>query len=202
LANVELRYRNNPAKAVAIVDDLRARAPLDSIPLGDRAFDDLARLYASAGRPDRARELVAAAERSGLLRLRGPKPDRRWTLGTIALAEKRPADAVVELTAAAERHECAICPLPDLARAYEALGMADSAIAVYQRYVTLPWEWRFEPDAINLGFALDRLGRLELQQSDARKAADPFGRLLRLWHAADPELAPVLAEARRDSARR
>jgi tetratricopeptide (TPR) repeat protein len=66
-AGTELRYRNRASRALEIVDSVLARTPLDSLLPGDRPYDELARFNAIAGRVDRARRLVAAAERRLLL---------------------------------------------------------------------------------------------------------------------------------------
>src|SRR6185436_14805686 len=109
------------------------------------------------GQPARARDLVARASRTTFGRQRGIDPNRRWTLGTIAMADGQPWQGEIELHGAAENHVCPICALPDLARAYEVAGKPDSAIATYERYVHAPWQRRFETDALELGFALKRL---------------------------------------------
>jgi hypothetical protein len=69
-------------------------------------------------------------------------------------------------------------------------------VRAYERYLATPWEYRFEPDAVELGWSMRRLGELYQRQRDPAKARDAHARLLRLWRRADPELQPVLAEAR------
>jgi serine/threonine protein kinase/tetratricopeptide (TPR) repeat protein len=196
LAYLDLGYRSAPARALTGVETALARFPLDSIEVGDRPYDELARFFAAAGRPARARALIGEAERTSLARLHGLRPDRRWTVGAIALAEGRPSDAVVALRQAAETHECAICVLPALARAYEAAGQPDSAMVIYERYVTTPWEWRFETDAIELGWALKRAGEQYERRGENAKAAEAYSRLVRLWRRADEELQPVVTAAK------
>jgi hypothetical protein len=86
--------------------------------------------------------------------------------------------------------------LPDLARAHEAAGNSDSAVRAYERYVATPWEYRFEPDAVELGWTMRRLGELYQRRDEPAKARDAHAWLARLWRRADPELQPVLAEVR------
>ena len=183
-----LRYRGDTAHAVAIVDSALRRFPLDSILPGDRPYDELARFYASAGQPARARAFLAGANANDRLLDRLLRADRAWTRGVIALAERRPALAVSELRTAAESHPCSMCALPALARAEEAAGDPRAAIASYERYLSTPWFWRYEPDAVELGWAIKRLAELKAAQGDARGAAEVRGRLDRLWAKADPEL--------------
>jgi tetratricopeptide (TPR) repeat protein len=195
-AGEELRYRNRPARALAIIDSALARMPLDSLLPGDRQYDELARFNAIAGRLDRARQLAAAADANDRELERQQLAERSWTRGVIALAEGRAAEAEALLRPAAEQHSCTICVLPDLARAYEAVGKANAATSVYERYVTTPWFWRYETDALELGPALERLAALYDAAGEREKASGARARLVQLWRRADAELQPVVARAR------
>ena len=183
-----LRYRGDTAHAIAVVDSALRRFPLNDILPGDRPYDELARFYAAAGQVAQARAFLAGADSNDRALDRNLRFDRSWTRGAIALAEHRPALAVLELRAAAQSHPCAICPLPALARAQEAAGDARGAIASYERYLSTPWFWRYEPDAVELGWAMMRLAELKAAQGDAAGAAAARARLERLWAKADPEL--------------
>ena len=195
-AGEELRYRNRPERALAIVDSVLARNPLDSMLPGDRLYDELARFNAIAGRLDRARQLVAAADANDRELERQQLGERNWTRGVIALAEGRAAAAEALLRTAAEQHSCTICVLPDLARAYEAVGKANAATAVYERYVMTPWFWRYETDALELGPALEKLATLYEAAGERGKAQGARTRLMQLWRRADAELQPAVARAR------
>ncbi|HEU4721940.1 MAG TPA: BTAD domain-containing putative transcriptional regulator [Gemmatimonadaceae bacterium] len=195
-AGTELRYRNRPARALAILESALARTPLDSQLPADRPYDELARLNAMAGRLDRARQLAAAADANDRALERQQIAERGWTRGVIALAEGRAAEAVERLRTAAEQHQCTICVLPDLARAYEADGKTRAATAVYERYVTTPWFWRYETDALELGPALEKLASLYDAAGERGKAQGARTRLVQLWRRADAELQPVVAQAR------
>ena len=183
-----LRHRGDTARALAIVDSALRRFPLDSVLPGDRPYDDLARFYAAAGRITRAHELLAGADANDRTLGRALRPDRAWTRGAIALAERRPAQALAELRLAAGTHACETCPLPVLARAYEAAGNAPAAAEAYERYLRTPWYWRYEPDAVELGWAIRRLGELRAARGDSAGAAEARARLESLWRKADPEL--------------
>ena len=195
-AGTELRYRNRTSRALAIVDSALARTPLDSLLPGDRPYDELARFNAMAGRVDRARQYLAAAEANDRALRRQPIAERSWTRGVIALAEGRAAEAEPLLRVAAEQHECTICALPDLARAYEAEGKLPAAAQVYERYATTPWFWRYEIDALELGPALEHLAALYDAAGEREKAASARTRLVQLWRRADAELQPAVARAR------
>jgi len=197
IAYLQLRYRHAPAVAIATMNVALARYPLAKMDESERPYDEIARLYADAGQPEHALEIITEATRTRADRQRGTDDNRRWTAGAIAMAERRPWEGEIEIHGAAESLPCPICALPDLARAYEVAGKPDSAIATYERYVHTPWQRRYETDAIELGFALKRLGELYQQQNDRAKAAARYTALLQLWHGADSELEPLLADVRR-----
>ena len=197
IAYLELRYHHAPGAAIATMNAALSRAPLDRMAESERPYDEIARLYADAGQPARASDLMTQAARTRFGRQRGLDPNRRWTLGTIAMAERQPWQGEIEILQAAEAHVCPVCVLPDLARAYEVAGKPDSAIATYERYIQTPWQSRVETDEADLGFAMKRLGELYQQQNDGAKAAAQYGALLKLWRNADPELEPLLSDVRR-----
>jgi DNA-binding SARP family transcriptional activator/Flp pilus assembly protein TadD len=191
LARLQLRYRNEPTRALALVDSALAATPLDSVLPGDRPYDDLARFYAAAGRLTRAREFLTAAAVTDTVLARPLVAERAWTRGVVALAGGRVADAESELRRAAEALVCTICVLPDLARAYEATNKPGAAVTVYERYLATPWFWRYETDAVELGWAMKRLAELYDARGETAKATAMRGRWLQLWRRADPELQGV-----------
>jgi DNA-binding SARP family transcriptional activator/Tfp pilus assembly protein PilF/TolB-like protein len=196
LARLYERYRNASGHAMALVDSALAATPLDSILRGDRPYDELARFYASMGRLTQARAMLALAIANDSVLARSAGPDRVWTRGVVALAEGKSAAAELDLRQAAEATMCTICVLPDLARAYEAAGKPEAAVVVYERYLATPWFFRYETDAVELGFAMRRLATLYEARGETAKAAAMRTRLLQLWRRADPEIQPMVNEAR------
>jgi serine/threonine protein kinase/tetratricopeptide (TPR) repeat protein len=196
LGYLELRYRNSAARALRLVDSALAALPLVGLHTGDRRYDELARFYAAAGEPGRAREMLRAAIANDSVIGRSPTAERSWSRGVLALAEGRVSEAVAELSVAAKLHICAICPLPDLGRALEAAGRTSDAVAAYQRYLVTPWLWRYEPDAVELGRTTQRLAELQERLGDRAAAAATYARLLALWRNSDPSLRPILEDAR------
>src|SRR5439155_140171 len=88
-----------------------------------------------------------------------------------------------------------------LAAAYERARHPDSALAVYERSVTAGGVRAplvlFDPvDARAFAATLQRLGTLYAARSDHAKARDYYGRFVDLWKDADPELQPLVADAR------
>jgi len=192
-AQLALRYRSDTARAIAFVHSALQQLPLDSILPGDRPYDMLARLYANAGKLARARELLAGADSNDRALDRNLRADRSWTRGVIAVAQRRIAQARVYLDSAVATHFCTICALPALARAHENAGDSRAAIVAYERYLETPWFHRYETDAIELGWAMKRLGELRSARGDSVGAMEMRERLERLWRRADPELRAVAA---------
>lgn len=196
LALIELRYHNQRARARALMDSALARNPLDSILPGDRPYYELARFYAEAGDVPRARALLASANENDRVLAHTRPAEESWTRGVIALASSQPHEAESELRQASETYTCPICALPDLARAYEAVGKPEAALLTYERYTNTPWLWRYETDASELWLALNRMGELYTKQGDNEKAAAAYARLARLWRRADPDVQRLVSEAK------
>jgi tetratricopeptide (TPR) repeat protein len=198
---------NDAEGAVREVETVLLRNPLDSLEAERRPYLPLALFYAQAGRPQRARELLADYQR--LVPLQYKRPDA-WmvhrTRAALLLAADSPAVALAELREAETVdpiwEEWFDQPLirmherPELARTFERLGMADSAIAVYERYLRARALYRTEMDAFHLAHALQRLGALHEERNQPTVAACYYNWFVNLWGEADPELRP-LAEAAR-----
>jgi hypothetical protein len=86
-----------------------------------------------------------------------------------------------------------------LARAFDAAAQSDSAIAMYEQFLALPYYERHMPrvDGIGRAFTHRRLGELYEGRGDAERAARHFGAFTALWRNADAELQPKVAEVRR-----
>lgn len=203
LAFCDIWYRHDRARGLALLDAAVARYPLASLEPLDRNYATLAYVYALGGRPARARELLAdvrANERvagvtRGGLGLRDEGTYLR-ALGATELAEGKPAQAVATLRQSVNVYFCPTCTLPDLARALELAGNPDSAIAVYQRYVTTPWsEWQNALGEFRVT-SYQRLGELNEARGDTAKALAAYDEVVALWSGADAELQPAVAVAR------
>ena len=205
-AFIDVRYRHQPARGLALLDSAVARFPLNSLAPLDRNYAPLAYLYALGGRPSRARELLAdvreferapGATRGGL----GLRDEGTYlrALGATELAEGKRADAVTALQRSVQLYYCPTCTLPDLALAYELTNVPDSAIAVYQRYVTTPWsEWQNALGDSRVT-AYQRLAALHEARGDTAAAIAAYDEVATLWAHADAELQPLVADAQRRS---
>ncbi len=198
---LDVRYRHRPLAGVTAVEAALGRHPLSSIPTLNRPYLALAAFYAEAGRPEVARRLLAEYERLVPERTRRGHPGRLTAAAAIALAEGRVEDAILGYRAWIEQAENPADGLFELATTYERAREPDSALAVYERSVTAPGVRAplvlFDPvDARAFAATLQRLGALYRARGEHAKARDYYGRFVDLWKDADPELQPIVAEAR------
>lgn len=108
----------------------------------------------------------------------------------------RPADALAALRATPQRGT-EFWLLPELGASYDGAGQPDSAIAVYERFLSARWLRRIDADGWHRPRILFRLGELYEQRADQARAADYYSQFAELWRGADPDLQPRVAEARR-----
>ncbi|HXL08248.1 MAG TPA: protein kinase [Gemmatimonadales bacterium] len=201
IAVMDVHYRNAPDAAQREVEAALRRHPLASIPAQDRPYLGLAWLYADAGHPDRARQLLAEYESTVPEGVRRGQPFRFGAAAQIALAEGRIQDAIRGYRTWYDQDGCAVCGLFLLGRAYERAGQRDSALAVYERAISTPGYLRaFEEDA-TLGPTYRRLGELYEERGQLDKARDYYGRFIDLWKDADPELQPLVRDVKQRLAR-
>jgi len=196
IAVMDVHYRNSPDAARREVEEALRRHPFATIPAEDRSYLGLAWLYADAGHPDRARQLLAEYEAAVPEGVRRGQPFRYGAAAQIAFAEGRIQDAIRDYRRWYDEDGCSVCGLFLLGRAYERAGERDSALAVYERAVTTPGYLRaFEEDA-TLGPTYRRLGELYEERGQLDKARDYYGRFLDLWKDADPELQPLVRDVK------
>src|SRR5881227_2512425 len=196
IAVMDVHYRNSPDAARREVEEALRRHPLATIPAEDRSYLGLAWLYADAGHPDRARQLLAEYEATVPEGVRRGQPFRYGAAAQIAFAEGRIQDAIRGYRKWYDEDACSVCGLFPLGRAYERAGERDSALAVYERAVTTPGYLRaFEEDA-TLGPTYRRLGELYEERGQLDKARDYYGRFLDLWKDADPELQSIVRDVK------
>src|SRR5437870_5094346 len=196
LAVMDVHFRNAPDAARREVDEALRRHPLATIPAEDRPYLGLAWLYADAGRPDRARQLLAEYEAAVPEGARRGQPFRHGVAAHIAFAEGRIQDAIRDYRRWYDEDGCAVCGLFLLGRAYERAGERDSALAVYERAVTTPGYTRAFEEELTLGPTYRRLGEMYEERGQLDKAREYYGRFIDLWKNADSELQPIVREIR------
>lgn len=174
------------------------RTPLESIPPLDRPYGSLAQIYAVAGRPDLARQMLEELDRTtATMSAEGAASLRHSVEAAVALAERRYLDAAHEAQAA-DFGPCSTCAAPVIAYAYDNANRPDSAIALYTKYVeSTSILNRFGTDGVFLAGAYKRLGELWEAKGDPAKAAGYYTKFVTMWKDADPELQPKVSEVRK-----
>jgi tetratricopeptide (TPR) repeat protein len=203
---IDLVFRGDPDRAAPRMGEILESARWDSIPGPDRPFITLAILYALAGQPVRARQVLEQYDSLG------SGYDRALNMGArgeveawIALAEDRP-DAAVEIARRAAVPNCPTCGLVPLGQAYQRLGQPELAIVALERYLGTPHQsprrfsvklsrTTFEKIAL-LGDTYERLAALHEQQGNTDQARHYLSKVIELWQDGDPEVQPRVAAAR------
>ena len=198
--------REQPEVGIQRLNAALAATPFASLDIEQRPYFSVIMINALAGRPQEARAVLARydAEQMDSSLRRMLEPSRHVMLGIIALAERRPHDAITEFRLGDTDVDgpvgpCTICLDPTLGMAFEMAGRADSAIARYEHFVRTPMWGRYSRalDGRWLGFTLRRLGALYEERGDAGKATEYYTRFVTLWKDADPDLQPRVAEVKR-----
>ncbi len=190
LVSINAEIRDEPRRDVDRVDEALERYPLESFEAPDRPYAWLASTYARAGQADRARGFLAEWDRE--IRLpygRVWDQDVHRARAEIALAAGEMEEAIAEARLA----EISPCRTrcPELARVYDVAGQADSAIALYTRYVETP-PLRAPPVRTPM---IERLAQLLDERGDLQEAAKYYAMFVELWAEADEELQPRVRAA-------
>jgi eukaryotic-like serine/threonine-protein kinase len=196
LAEFELLYRKAPSRAAQQLDAAVKKYPLTSIQPLDRPYNELARIYANAGQPERARRLLADYQNAVPEEVRRSDASRHGAVAAIAMAEGRTQEAIGELRAGYDESGCSNCALFYLGRAYEAANQPDSAIAAYGRAISAPGVFRIYDQSETLAQTYLRLGELYEARGEKDKAVENYSRFADLWKDADPELQPQVKDVK------
>jgi tetratricopeptide (TPR) repeat protein len=194
-AFVTLEVREDPARALRIMNEALARHPLANIPPEDRPYVRLARLTARAGRPDDSRAWSEESEvevpEEARMRL-----DQQMLLAAAdrALVEGRASEAI-DLYRRGKRPGCATCEYRKMARAHLLLGQQDSTIALLTDLVEIPDVLRVFGDRTRLGPSYEQLAELHDGRGELGEAARYYALFVELWKDADEDLQPRVRAA-------
>jgi len=141
--------------------------------------------------------------------LRRRQPRRHAAAGAVALAEGNAPDAIAAFRKWRDEFLCVTWGLLDLATAYEQARQPDSAPTTYLRFVSTAEPAWLPPGVSRLlvdrfysvAAAYHRLGELYEARGDRAKAIDSYAHFVELWKDADPELEPIVRDARARMAR-
>jgi len=208
LSLIDVTAAEQPDRAVKRIDAALSAMPLRAVPLPDRDYFGVATIFARAGRPDRAKGVLAEhdAEVRDTNRLRAELPLAHRALGEIAMAEHRPQDALREFWKGdsvpdGPFDECDACTYINIARAYDKLNIPDSAAVYFEKFFRSTNSYRALVDFTGRGPALRRLGELYEAKGDRAKAMHNYQEFVNLWKNADPEFQPQVSEIRKRMAR-
>jgi hypothetical protein len=151
------------------------------------------------GKPDIARAIVAELGRSGDTTVSVDLSVDSPLAAMILAGEGRHSEALTMLRRL--NAECRNCHDPDIGFEFAAAQQADSAITHLERYVTTYNTFRIEQDTWFLGPSYKRLSELYEAKGDREKSAGYALKLVDLWKAADPDLQPIVEQARRRAQR-
>jgi tetratricopeptide (TPR) repeat protein len=192
-------------EALARAERIASSSEFTGLPAIARPYDELALVYANAGRRDRARAVVDEQKRA--IAAAGPAGERFASSllhrmladaveGTLLLNEKRYGDAEASFTRA---HAAlgGVNWLPQIGMALDRAGKSDSALAVYEHYLSSTWLYRIRADAYDLAHVLRRAGEMYEAKGDRARAIERYERFVSLWRDADPLLQPQVTDVKR-----
>jgi tetratricopeptide (TPR) repeat protein len=203
-AAVQIWFLGQNERGVHAIDAALAAAPLKNLPIDQRPYFGIATYYSWAGRPDKARAMIAQYEaevHDPALR-RVLEPARHGAMAEILMAEKKPLEAIREIWASdslpdGPSTDCAHCTDADLGRAYDLANKPDSAIAHWERHIAESFTRGTGGDALFLAGIHTRLGELYEAKGDTTRAESHYTAFVDLWKNADPELQPKVAEVKK-----
>ncbi len=199
---IDVQTRRNAERALRRLDDALKQHPLAEIPPLNRPYLRIALLYAQAGQPKRAREIVTQYEADVARELRGDDSRARASIdGFTALAERRYDAAIEQLRRANATGACRPCGETELAGAFDQAGQPDSAIVHYEAFLATPTWNRLTQDAYERASTHERLAELYELRNNRAKAIEHATKFVELWQDADAELQARVA-AKRELLRR
>jgi tetratricopeptide (TPR) repeat protein len=211
-AAARLRHAIGDARATAELATVLERAAIDSLPAHQRPYLALAHFHAVTGDAREARRWLRRYEGEFPVAWRGPDRALAHRARAAVLAAEGNERAALEEWRAAvaapvvrtlliDDPDLPTAAHPELARVWERAGRPDSAIAVYERYLTAPSLERGAVDAFELGAAHERLASLLERRGDRAGAIAQLDALGDRWRDADPPLRARAERARLRAAR-
>jgi tetratricopeptide (TPR) repeat protein len=191
-------FQRDTAGALRVLQAALEKHPLASMPALDRPYSELAYSYALAGRTAEAKRLLSEYESAVPAGIRQGDPTWYRARGWVALAEKRPKDAIPEFQAIGPKGQRAEWGHWDLGVAFERAGQPDSAVAQYELAAAPGGSGLkvIQENAWALAPSYKRLGELYEERGDKARASEYYGRFVDLWKDADPVLQPEVRQAR------
>ena len=189
-----------PEMVLPALDSAAAEPPAETARWEHFRLGMIAYGYALAGQTERASEIL---ERMDVVAASGAF--RPWGIGehvraVISMQEGNP-EASLEHLRQATKDEYGVAPITGRifeGDAYAALGRLEEAVAQYDSALS-SYHLNFRDDALwgpLLPYAHRRLGDVYLALDDTTAAIEHISAFADMWHDADPELQPLVEEAR------
>jgi tetratricopeptide (TPR) repeat protein len=195
LAQLQIRHRNNPSAALAMLDSALAKHPLSSIEPMDRPYPALATTYALAGRADEAQRLITESDRVIPAGVQRANFYRLGAIADIAAARGDYRGAIAGERTMRAIWGCPDCGLFEIAAAFAKLGQPDSARYYYEQLLSHQGAYALLSDVTRQAATYQQLGELYERAGDRKRAIDNYLKLVDLWKNADPELQPIVKDA-------
>jgi tetratricopeptide (TPR) repeat protein len=206
-AALALWFHDRPGELVRRAEAALRRFPISPGPAGE-PYVTLIKLFAAAGRPDRARNFLSDLE--GTFQDSVQRRLNSWQVqvsgARIALAEGRFREAIDLYRTSNRRSDgprtsCQTCEDPEIGLAFDRANLPDSTIRVYEHFLNTPDPWNHWENSWERARILRRLGELHEAKGNRTEAANYYQKFLDLWKNADPELQHYVVEIRQRLAR-
>ena len=183
------------AAAARLLDEGLRSVRWDTLPALDRSYGSVIAARAAMGETAVARQLADQWERT-VPRELATATARPIAVarGEVELAEGNGRAALAQFVQGTQP-VCPECGWVNYARAYDAIGMADSTIFWYERYLGSTATRLTVSHTRHLARAYKRLGELYEEKGDNARAIQRYTDFVTLWKNADAELQPAVKSA-------
>jgi eukaryotic-like serine/threonine-protein kinase len=207
---IDVNFRLDSLEALAQLTRTHVTADLErvvrsaqfrNLPAHERPYLRIAGTSAMTGRTDLARQMLRSWEEQADDVQRVQNEETVSAIrAAISFGDRRYAEAIQQIRSIPAGN-CVTCRLPYLGLTYDSAGVADSVIAVYERYLTTPEAFRLNSDAWFKAPIHERLAQLYERRGDRARALAHYTAFVNEWREADPELQPRVRAARTAIAR-
>jgi len=178
------------------IEEAQSAIPWPSLQVVDRPYVTMINALASIGDTTRAAAVAAEWARDTPAEYKS-----RDSLGVliarahIAFARHDPRETL-RLLRLADVKGCTVCFYPAYARAFDALGLADSVLVYYEKYARATAPNNVMSDGHELARAYRRLGEIYEERRNWKRAAEHYQGFVNLWEHADASLQPAVMDVR------
>ncbi|MEP6590266.1 MAG: protein kinase [Gemmatimonadota bacterium] len=205
-AGLDIWMRGRVAEGVKRLDAIAASKAWAAADVTQRPYQIMARLYASAGEPAKARAMMARfkAEDPGEANAAYNIQPNTEIEGDMALAEGKAADAITLFRKADLQEdglpaECDACTFFNIGRAFDKAGQADSVRIYFEKYLAVPrvQDRRLAIEGRARAVIEKRLGEIYDSRNERQKAIEHYAAFVDQWKEADADLQPVVATVKK-----